>query len=207
MFSNFFCGFCSEHFSPQYLTSILAMRTEMHVCRHVKCLVLSITEMCWHIPTKLLNMTFHENQFSRSWVVNVLVDRQTGNTAQCYPEGGRKFITYNLWSSLNVLLKVTSAAACTARIVTFKTMLDSINKACMFIIWDRVVNNLPDIVNFLVSLRICLCHHMQTGLGLLQPPVLEVLGVQRSEDEIYHAPVSSTEVYKVLKFTSTLFRM
>jgi len=46
MFSNFLCNFRTEHFWPQYLISILAMRAEMHVCRHAKWLVLSITEMC-----------------------------------------------------------------------------------------------------------------------------------------------------------------
>jgi len=42
----FLCNFCTENFSLQYLMSILAMRTEMHVCRHTKRLVLSIIEMC-----------------------------------------------------------------------------------------------------------------------------------------------------------------
>jgi len=77
----------------------------------------------------------------------------------------------------------------------------------MFVIWDRVVDNLPATVNFLVGLRVCLCYHMQRGVGLLQPPVYEVLGVWRPDDKIDHAPASSTEVYKVLKFTSTLLRL
>jgi len=150
------------------------MLAEMHVCRRTKCLVLFIPDMYWYIPTKLLTMKFNENMFSRSWVVNVWVDIQTDRQAILHTailkEAGR-FITYNLWSSLNVLLKVTSAAEWTARIVTLKTILDSVNKACMFVIWDWVVDNLPATVNFLVGLRICLCYHMQTGVGLLQPPV------------------------------------
>jgi hypothetical protein len=81
------------------------------------------------------------------------------------------FITYNSRSSLNVLLTVTSAVACTASIVTLKTILDSVNKACMVIIWDRVFDNIPATVNFLAGLRIFISHHMQTGLGLLQPLV------------------------------------
>jgi hypothetical protein len=46
---------------------------------------------------------------------------------------------------------------------------------------------------------------MQTGIGLLQPPVLEVLGLQRPDDKIDHVLAFSTEIYEVLKFTYTLF--
>lgn len=75
----------------------------------------------------------------------------------------------------------------------------------MFIIWYRVFDNIPATVNFLAGLRIFLSHHMQTGIGLLQPPVLEVLGLQRPDDKIDHVLAFSTEIYEVLKFTYTLF--